>query len=264
MSGCRFVFCVALLAPAAFGAGTAVTRDKVNEANDPLTAKLTLSLQEQYVGSYKELSPDSNANEVSFTAAIPHKLFDLPLILRATLPIVTTPDHPQPTTTGLGDLTVSDLLLFKWYEQEFAIGPMFTFPTATEQATGTGKWQVGAAAASIENEGWGLFGALVTYQHSFAGDSGRPRQNVLQAQPFITVNLPANFYLRTAAVWTFDLEQRTHVIPVGIGVGRVWLLPGGTTLNTSVEPQLTVAHDGVVPAWQILAGVNSQFPIGRR
>jgi phage gpG-like protein len=263
-AGCRLVFCVALLAPAAFGAGTAVRADKVNEANDPLTAKLTLSLQDQYVGSYKELSPDSNANEVRLTATIPHRFFDLPLILRAALPIVTTPDHPLPSTTGLGDLIVSDLLVLKWYEQEFAIGPMFTFPTATEQATGTGKWQVGAAAASIETERWGLFGALVTYQHSFAGDSGRPRQSVLQAQPFITVNLPAAFYLRTTAIWTFDLEQETDFIPVGIGVGRVWLLARGTTLNTYVEPQYTVARQGVVPAWQIFAGVNCQFPSGPR
>jgi len=261
---CRLVFCLALLAPAAFGAGAALTRDKVNEANDPLTAKLTLSLQDQYVGSYKELSPDSHSNEASLSATIPHKLFDVPLILRATLPVVTTPDHPLPTTTGLGDLTISELLLFKWYEQELAIGPIFTFPTATEEATGTGKWQAGAAAASIETETWGLFGALVAYQHSFAGESGRPRQSVLQAQPFITVNLPAAFYLRTTAVWTFDLEQRTHVIPVGIGVGKVWLFRGGTTLNTYVEPQLTVAHEGVVPAWQIFAGVNCQFPVGLR
>lgn len=35
---------------------------------------------------------------------------------------------------------------------------------------------------------WGLFGGLVTYQHSFAGDNNRPTQNTLQSQPFVIYN----------------------------------------------------------------------------
>ena len=256
--------CVGLAAWPAFAQRATLTPQKVNEVNDPLTPKLTVELQDRYVGAYDDLSPNSNSNTLLMRGVIPHKLFGCPQILRANFPIVTTPDQPSAATTGLGDLNVYDLFLFKWYSQELGIGPVLTFPTATEDATGTGKWQAGATAVSIENEDWGLFGVAVTYQHSFAGDSGRARQSVLQAQPFITFNLPEGFYACTSAIWSFDLEQETHYIPVGVGVGKVWLLAGGTTLNSFVEPQFTAAHQGVGPRWQIFAGVNAQFPIGLR
>ncbi|MGH8071417.1 MAG: hypothetical protein ACRERE_40555, partial [Candidatus Entotheonellia bacterium] len=35
---------------------------------------------------------------------LPHKLFGWPQILRATVPIVTSPDEPLGSTTGLGDI----------------------------------------------------------------------------------------------------------------------------------------------------------------
>ena len=259
----RVVLCVGLIASPAIAERAALTPDKVNAANDPLTPRITLLLEDQYVGAYNEMSQDSNSNTALLRGVLPHKVLGWQQILRVTLPIVTTPDQPQPATTGLGDLSVFDLFLFKWYSQEFGIGPMFTFPTASEDRTGTGKWQAGAAAASIETEGWGLFGALVTYQHSFAGDSGRSRQSVLQAQPFIIVNLIKGFYARSTATWNFDLEQDTQYIPVGVGLGKVWLLAGGATLNAFIEPQFTVAGRGVGPSWQIFAGFNSQFPAGR-
>lgn len=30
-------------------------------------------------------------------------------------------------------------------------------------------------------------------------------------------------YLRSSAIWSFDLEQDTCHIPIGLGVGKVWL-----------------------------------------
>ncbi|MGO7668905.1 hypothetical protein ACC817_02610 [Rhizobium ruizarguesonis] len=41
-------------------------------------------------------------------------------------------------------------------------------------------------------------------------------------------------------------------------------LDKGVTMNALVEPQYTVWHDGPgAPRWQIFAGVNFQFPVGR-
>ena len=81
------------------------------------------------------------------------------------------------STTGLGDLNLFDLFLFKEGGIEFGVGPQITLPTASKDATGTGKWQGGAAVIAIAPQQWGLVGALVTWQHSFAGDDDRATQN---------------------------------------------------------------------------------------
>ncbi len=61
---------------------------------------------------------------------MPHKLFGLPQILRATMPIVTSPD-PR-STTGLGDINMFNLFLFKSGPVELGVGPQLTIDSATD------------------------------------------------------------------------------------------------------------------------------------
>jgi hypothetical protein len=155
------------------------------------------------------------------------------------------------------------VFLFKAGPLELGVGPQLTVPSAPKDQLGTGKWQAGAAGVVISPHPWGLLGGLVTYQHSFAGDEDRATQNTLQAQPFGFYNLPKGFYLRSAATWNFDLERGDYYIPLGLGVGKVWKTVDGTTLNLFVEPQGTVAHEGVAPKLQVFMGLNMQFPLKR-
>ena len=58
----------------------------------------------------------------------------------------------------------------------------------------------------------------------------------------------------------FNLEDQTKVIPVGLGLGRIWTFGQGNNINAYVEPQYSVLHDGAgVAIWQVYAGVNVQF-----
>ena len=148
---------------------------------------------------------------------------------------------------------------------ELGLGPQFTFPTATATATGTGKWQAGIVALGVATRKWGIAGILLTWQHSIGGDSARAAQNSLVAQPLVIYNLPSGWYLRSTAGLSFDLEHSNYVIPIGTGAGKVWVLHGGRTVNVFAEPQWTVAHDGVgQPKFQVFAGVNLQFPLGKK
>jgi hypothetical protein len=235
------------------------TTDEVNEANNPLTPKITINLQDQYVGSYYDLS-DSDSNSFLVRGVLPHKLFGLPQILRATIPIVTSPD-PR-STSGLGDINIFNLFLFKAGGVELGVGPQLTMDSSTDDRLGTGRWQLGAAGVVISPFSWGLLGGLVTYQHSVDDHDSRPTQNNLTGQPFFIYNLPAGFYLRSSATWNFDMERGHFYIPLGFGAGKVWKLEGGTTFNLFVEPQVTVARDGVAPKFQLFSGLNMQFPIG--
>jgi hypothetical protein len=136
-------------------------------------------------------------------------------------------------------------------------------PTAGSDALGSGKWQAGAAGVAVAPQSWGMLAGLVTYQASFAGDSGRESVSLLTAQPIVIYNLTQGFYLRSSGTWTFDLHGGTNYIPAGLGIGKVFTLEGGTTINAFVEPQYTLFHDGDgAPRWQMFMGVNLQFPVG--
>ena len=250
-----------LIAPVA---GMAQSDQQMNDANNPLTPTLTANLQDQWAPQLYD--SDNSTNALLLRGVLPYLFGGVPQILRATLPIATAPSTSgSGNTTGLGDLNLFDLALFKEEGLVLGIGPQLTLPTASDQALGTGKWQAGLAAVAIAPQTWGLLGGLVTWQHSFAGESDRPTQNNLTVQPFFIYNLPQGVYLRSTAIWNFDLARSNYAIPIGAGVGKVFAQSDGSTINLFAEPQWTVIHHGAgQPKFQLFAGVNFQFPVNKK
>jgi hypothetical protein len=91
----------------------------------------------------------------------------------------------------------------------------------------------------------------------------RRRAELINAQPLLFYNLGNGYYLRSSGIAAFDLVKHTSVVPVGLGLGRVFPLANGRVINTFVEPQYAVlrAGDGV-PTFQVFVGFNIQFPLG--
>ncbi|MFF0952597.1 hypothetical protein ACFYE9_34735 [Rhizobium leguminosarum] len=254
-----------LLLALASSAGAQEAHDAVNEANNPLTPKITINLQDYYIPSFIDTPGEPEANQFLLRGLIPSDMFGLPQLLRFTLPIATSPDVPSGYVTGLGDLTLMDLFILpKHGDITLGAGPLLVVPTATDKSLGSGKWQIGAAGVVVAPQSWGLLGALATYQTSFAGVDDREDVSLLTFQPILNINLSDGWYLRSSATWNFNLESGNSYIPVGAGVGKVFQLDKGVTMNAFLEPQYTVWHDGPgAPRWQIFAGVNFQFPVGR-
>jgi hypothetical protein len=236
--------------------------EDVNAANNPLTPKITLNLHNYFIPSFADTPGDPHANQFLLRGLIPSDMFGLPQLLRFTLPIATSPDVPSGYVTGLGDLTLMDIFILpKHGDVTFGAGPLVVLPTATDESLGAGKWQVGAAGVVVAPQSWGLLAGLATYQTSFAGQSDRPDVNLFTFQPIINVNLQDGWYIRSSATWNFNLESGDAYIPVGLGVGKVFQLDKGVTMNAFIEPQYTVWNEGSAPRWQIFAGMNFQFPI---
>ncbi len=242
-------------------ASTPAVAGDVNAANNPLTPKITVNLQDYFLPSLNRLG-NRQANQGLLRGLVPSDAFGVPQLVRFTLPLVTTPAFPNGSNTGLGDLTLFDLVVIPTKSVVFGVGPLLVAPTATSRDTGAGKWQGGGAAVAVAPQSWGLLAGLVTYQHSFAGDNSRPIAQIVTAQPIVTYNLPRGFYLRSTGVMTFDLGNHTTAVPVGFGAGKVWSFGNGNTVNAFVEPQYSVIHSGAgVPVWQIFAGINFQFAL---
>ncbi|MCZ7463826.1 hypothetical protein [Rhizobium rhizogenes] len=245
------------------GAATAQEHQDVNEANNPLTPKITLNLHDYFIPSFIDTPGNPHANQFLLRGLIPSDLGGLPQLLRFTLPVATSPDEGGGYVTGLGDLTLMDIFILpKQGEITTGLGPLVVIPTATDKSLGSGKWQIGAAGVVVAPQSWGLLGGLVTYQTSFAGVSDRDDVNLFTFEPIVNVNLSDGWYIRSSATWNFNFENGKSYIPVGLGVGKVIPLEKGITMNAFIEPQYTVWHDGAgAPRWQIFAGMNFQFPI---
>lgn len=234
--------------------------DDANKSNNPLNPAASFNAQNYYTPSI--FGSDTHTNDFLLRPTVPlapNGIVPVPQILRGTIPISTRPDANGGYQTGLGDINLFDIFLLNpGASMEFGVGPLVTLPTATDKSLGTGKWQAGLAAVGVHASKAGLLGALIQWQHSFAGQGDRPTVQTLTGQPFIIYNLPEGWYLRSTGIWTFDLQHGNYYIPVGLGAGKAWKM-GKTIVNAFVEPQYSVAHSGNVPKWQIFAGLNFTF-----
>ncbi|MGJ7515357.1 hypothetical protein ACSFE6_13630 [Pseudomonas baetica] len=234
--------------------------ETANKSNNPLNIAPGMSLQDYYTPQYYDSNIHTNDLLVRGTLPIaPNDFIGVPQLLRATAPISTRPDPNGGYSTGEGDLNVFDIFLLKTEGVQLGVGPMITAPFADQDELGTGKWQGGLAAVAIDASPRGLLGALVQYQSSFAGDHDRPHVETATVQPLIIHNLEHGWYLRSTGIWTYDLKNDTHYIPLGLGGGKVWK-DGSNILNVFIEPQWTVDHKGDgLPQFTLYAGLNVTF-----
>ena len=183
-------------------------------------------------------------------------------LFRGSLPASRVPTGVGETTSGLGDFNAFAAYLFDTGDPNVSVGvgPLVVAPTASEDETGSGKWQGGLSAIYFNSKSSTLqWGGLVTWQTDFAGDDDRPGTNVLAVQPFYFVQLGKGLYVRGSAVAVFNLETDSYNVPVGLGIGKVVPTPGAV-FNIFVEPQFTILDRGPgQPELQLFVGFNTQF-----
>ncbi len=235
-----------------------LSAEDMDKSNNPLASVNSFNLHDNYAPSLLGL-PDATANNM-FVRGVMVKGRQ---IIRATIPFNTTPIGPGEYVSGLGDINIFDSIVLTGpgASTQLALGPMLVMDTAQKDELGSGKWQLGAAIVAMHPlSGGNLLGALTTYQTDVGGDEDRADVSVLTLQPFLTFNIGGGYYARSAgAVWIFDLENDRYLIPVGVGIGRVFRA-SGAMVNVFIEPDFTVYAEGdAQPALQIFTGMNFQW-----
>jgi hypothetical protein len=177
--GCKCVvwsavlYAASVLLSPAFAQASA---DEANKSNNPLNLAASFNIQNYYTPSVFGASAHTNDLLLRPTVPIgPNGLIGVPEIFRATVPVSTRPDPSGGYNTGLGDLNLFDIFLLSQGDVQIGVGPLVTMPTATDPSLGTGKWQAGLAAVAVSATKARLLGALVQWQHSFAGQSAAVR-----------------------------------------------------------------------------------------
>ena len=229
-----------------------------NRSNDPLTPRMAFEFH-NYAQPVLAEQPSSGADQGYFRFVLPHALFGVDQMMRASMPVVASAWDPEKAVNGVGDFTIFDLAVFYFGSVKTGIGPLLVVPTASSRALGTSKWQAGVQTVVSAPHAWGLTTLLAAWQQTLDGTL-----QTVTAQPLLFYNLGDGFYLRSSGIASFDLG-RNAVLPVGLGLGRVFELPNGASLNTFVEPQYSVIQSGRgVPSFQVFAGVVVQLPVSLR
>lgn len=255
------LWCALICLMAAASANAQEGADVAAQANNPLAKMKAFNVQNYYIGELTGTNED--ANQFWLRYAQPLSIGKTNWIMRASLPVNSFPAATnEEKVTGVGDFNIFASYLFDMGNPaiSFGLGPQLTIPTATKDETGSGKWSAGLANVLFNAKSKVFqYGYLLTWQHSFAGDSDRDTVNIAAVQPFGMLQLGGGTYLRSAPIWVYNLENDNYSMPLGLGVGQV-IKKGNTVFNLFVEPQFSIADRGPgQPEWQIYMGLNMQF-----
>jgi hypothetical protein len=231
-----------------------------NAANNPAEPRFTLQYWNYYSPSLNGLS--GSAENGAVRSLIPFEIAGIQQILHINPSVVTNPTARIGPRTGLGETQIYNYTLGKFdvglpQKVTFGLGPLVAIPTSTSRNFGTNELQAGAVGIILAPQGWGLLGVLGNYQQTLSGVSS----HLAVAQPLIFFNLSRGYYLRSSAAMTFNTGNRTSVIPLGLGLGKVIQLDGGYTLNVYAEGQPSLYRSGLgAPNYQVFTGISLQLP----
>jgi len=232
-------------------------------AQNPLGALISLPFQNNTsfgLGSY-----DRTQNVMNVQPVIPFDLGEWLLITRTIVPVVYQPDITEKSggTWGIGDINST-----LWFSPKsstkpiWGIGPILSFPTASDDVLGTGKWSAGPSAVALVMTGPWVAGGLINNIWSFAGDSKRESVNQMLIQPFVNYNLDAGWYLVTSPIitanWRKDRSDR-WLVPLGGGAGRTFKI-GSQPINCSLQAYYNVVHPDNGPRWSLRIQIQFLFP----
>ena len=205
--------------------GRATELAKANQ--NPLSGLLSVPLQFHF------MSGGDLADRTSYTLLV-QPIFPLSVgsgwnvITRPIVPYSSVPGSVR-RSGGFGDIEL-EMLVSPAQNTEimWGIGPVFSFPTATDDGARTGAWGLGPSAVAVRQLGAFVIGGLIKHVWTFADyENDLPNISRFSLQPVVNYNFPDGWALNFAPVlsgnWTApDGHQIT--IPLGLGFSKVTFL----------------------------------------
>jgi hypothetical protein len=235
------------------------------KTQNPVADLISVPIQNNFnfnAGPYNQTQTVINIQPV-----IPiHLSDDFNLITRTILPVVDQPDPASNTSQfGLGNLNTTLFLSpAKSKAVTWGVGPIFGFPTKTNDLLGSNTFSVGPSAVVAMPKHW-VIGAIANQQWSIGNAPPNQRVNAMLIQPFINYNLPEGWYLTSAPIITANWEAFGNnssdrwVIPIGGGFGKI-VKTGGPPLNMNLQGYYNVVNPTQGSDWQLRFTVALLFP----
>jgi hypothetical protein len=132
-------------------------------------------------------------------------------------------------------------------------GPIFQFPTTTDDVLGSRKWAAGPTASAFIVEGPWAVGLLVNNVWSFAGSRDQPNVSKFLAQYFLNYNFDQGWYLTSSPIVTSNWEGSSGnkwTVPLGGGVGKVFQI-GTLSFNATLQAFSNVVRPDPGADWTL-------------
>lgn len=188
---------------------------------------------------------------------------DWNVITRTILPVIYAEEPVKGfgNKFGLGDTVQSFFLSPKepvggWV---LGAGPVFQWPTSTDDALGNGKVGAGPTAVALRQEhGW-TYGALMNHIWSFAGQGSTPDVNHTFLQPFLsfTTKKYTTFSVDTESSYDWDEDQWT--VPLNVSVQQLVKI-GKHPVALQVGYRYYAEKPDGGPEWGLRFAVTFLFP----
>ncbi len=147
------------------------------------------------------------------------------LITRTIMPII----HAESSVpggsdkSGLGDIVQSFFFSPKDPVGGWILGggPVFLYPSASDDALGGQKWGAGPTAVALRQDNGWTYGMLANHLWSFAGNDSRSEVNATFLQPFLayTTKTYTTFGFNTES--TYDWEGKQWIAPLNLTVQQM-------------------------------------------
>lgn len=174
--------------------------------------------------------------------------------------------HPQNRSQdGLGDTVQSFFLSPKdpgpggiiW-----GLGPVFLYPTATQDLLGGGKWGMGPTFVVLKQTGGWTVGMLANQIWSIGGNEDRNNISASFIQPFIvyTTKTHTSFGLNTES--TYDWETSQWTVPINLSVTQI-LKIGKQPMSIQLGGRYYADGPSGAPDWGVRLAFTLLFPTGK-
>jgi hypothetical protein len=147
------------------------------------------------------------------------------LIMRTIVPFIHA-ESPTPegdSTGGIGDITQSFFFsptapVGGWI---LGAGPVFLYPTASDDMLGSEKWGAGPTAVLLRQESGFTYGILANHIWSFAGNDDRQDISNTFLQPFLTFTTKTFTTFGVNTESTYDWKNEQWTVPVNLFVSQL-------------------------------------------
>lgn len=156
---------------------------------------------------------------------------DWNLISRTILPVISQDDifPGAGNQDGIGDVVQSLFFSPKAPTESgwiWGAGPVFLFPTGSDDLLTTDKWGLGPTAVVLKQQGPWTYGGLVNHIWSVAGDDDRSDVNQTFLNPFVTHTTKNAVSITAMTETTYDWESEQWAVPLMLVVTKVTKLGG--------------------------------------
>ncbi len=166
------------------------------------------------------------------------------------------------TQNGFSDLQMSLFFSPKKPVNGFILGagPVFVFPTASDDLLGTEKWSAGPTGVVLKQQGQWTFGILAQHVWDYTGESDRTYVSSSLLQPFVsfTTKTATTFSLQTESVYNWNTEKWS--VPINAAVSQVLKIgPQLIQLKLGARYWADSPESGS-EGWGLKAGIVFLFP----